>query len=136
MAKMCLTVFSGSVDRLTGMAVLASAAASMDVEVEIFLQLWGAYAFKKDVIHQNMNFSEFQDKASEVAKKLQELNIPSWFELLKQAKELGKIKVYVCSTAAQVWDALKKDDFELVDDFIGAGEWIEKMREADINLFI
>ncbi len=136
MAKMCLTVFSGSVDRLTGMAILVSGAAAMDVEVEIFLQLWGAYAFKKDVIKKNMNFSEFQDKAPEVAKKLQELNLPPWFEMLKQAKELGKVKVYVCSTAAKIWGAESKEDFEFVDEFIGAGEWIEKLKEADITLFI
>jgi len=135
MAKMCITVFSGSIDRLTGAAILASAAAAMDMEVELFLQLWGAYAFKKDVIKENMHFSEFKEKADEVAKKLQELNIPPWYEMLKQAKESGKVKVYACSTAAKIWNA-SKEDFELVDELIGAGEWIEKSKDADINLFV
>jgi len=60
--KRCVTVFSGSVDRLTGLAVLVSGAAAMDMKVELFLQLWGAYAFKKDVINRNMNFVNNLDK--------------------------------------------------------------------------
>lgn len=133
--KMCLTIMSGSIDRLTGAAVLVSAAVSMDMEVEIFLQLWGLHAFKKDVIQKNMNLSEFNELGGQVAKRLQELKLPMWYELLKQAKELGKVKIYACSLAARIWD-VKKEDLEMVDEIIGAGEWTEKMREAKINLFI
>ena len=133
--KLSITVFSGSIERLTGMAILASAATAMDMEVEIFLQLWGAYAFKKDVIKKNMNFSEFQDKAEEVAKRLQELNLPMWYDLLKEAKASGKLKIYACSTACKIWNATK-DDFEMVDEIIGAGEWLEKSKNANITLFV
>jgi len=80
---MAVAVFSGSIDRLTGLAMLVTGAVTMGFEVELFLQLWGAYAFKKDVLQRNMNFSEFQDKAPEVAKRLQELKLPSWFELIR-----------------------------------------------------
>lgn len=134
-SKLCMTVMTGSIDRLTGMAILASGAVAMDMEVEIFLQLWGVYAFKKDVIKENMNLSEFQDKGEMVAKRLQELNLPMWFDILKQAKETGSVKIYACSTAASIWD-VKKEDLEMVDDIIGAGEWIEKSKEAAITLFI
>jgi len=133
--KMCVTVFSGSVDRLTGLAVLVSGAAAMDMKVELFLQLWGAYAFKKDVINKNMNFSEFSDKSPEVAKRLQELKLPSWFELIKEAKRAGDVKIYLCSTAAAIWN-VKKEDLELVDEIIGAGEWAEKSSDASITLFV
>ncbi|RLG60621.1 hypothetical protein DRN87_03865, partial [Candidatus Geothermarchaeota archaeon] len=43
--KLAMVVFSGSADRLIGMAILAGAASAMDWEVDIFLQLWGVYAF-------------------------------------------------------------------------------------------
>jgi len=133
--KMCLTIMSGSIDRLTGAAVLVSAAVSMDMEVEIFLQLWGVHAFKKDVMQKNMNLAEFGELGEQVAKRMQELKLPMWFELLKQAKELGKVKIYACSLASNIW-GVKKEDLEMVDEIIGAGEWVEKMREAKINLFI
>ncbi|MEB3757205.1 MAG: DsrE/DsrF/DrsH-like family protein [Desulfurococcales archaeon] len=133
--KMCLTIMSGSIDRLTGAAVLVSAAVSMDMEVEIFLQLWGVHAFRKDVMQKNMNLAEFGELGEQVAKRMQELKLPMWFELLKQAKELGKVKIYACSLASNIW-GVKKEDLEMVDEIIGAGEWVEKMREAKINLFI
>ncbi|MGC8675446.1 DsrE/DsrF/DrsH-like family protein [Fervidicoccus sp.] len=132
---MAVVVFSGSIDRLTGLAMLVSGAVAMGYEVELFLQLWGVYAFKKDVVKKNMNFSEFQDKAPEVAKRLQELNVPSWFDIIKEAKENGSVKIYACSAAASIWN-VKKEDLELVDDIIGAATWIEKMSKADITLFI
>ncbi|AFH42794.1 DsrE/DsrF/DrsH-like family protein [Fervidicoccus fontis] len=132
---MAVAVFSGSIDRLTGLAMLVSGAVAMGYEVELFLQLWGVYAFKKDVVKKNMNFSEFQDKAPEVAKRLQELNVPSWFDIIKEAKENGSVKIYACSAAASIWN-VKKEDLELVDDIIGAATWIEKMSKADITLFI
>ncbi|MBE9391580.1 DsrE/DsrF/DrsH-like family protein [Fervidicoccus fontis] len=132
---MAVAVFSGSIDRLTGLAMLVSGAVAMGYEVELFLQLWGVYAFKKDIVKKNMNFSEFQDKAPEVAKRLQELNVPSWFDIIKEAKENGSVKIYACSAAASIWN-VKKEDLELVDDIIGAATWIEKMSKADITLFI
>lgn len=133
--KLCMTVMSGSIDRLTGMAILASGAVAMDMEVEIFLQLWGVYAFKKDVIKENMNLAEFGEKGELVAKRLQELKLPMWFEILKEAKEVGNVKIYACSTAATIWD-VKKEDLEMVDEIIGAGEWIDKSKDAAITLFI
>ncbi|MGC8608180.1 MAG: DsrE/DsrF/DrsH-like family protein [Vulcanisaeta sp.] len=134
--KMAVAVFSGSIDRLTGLAMLVSGAVAMGMEVELFLQLWGAYSFRKDVIQKNMNFSEFQNLSSEVAKRLQELKLPSWFDLLREAKRMGNLKIYVCSTAAAIWKAKKEDFVDLVDDIIGVGEWVDKMSEADITLFV
>jgi peroxiredoxin family protein len=106
--KLSITVFSGSIDRLTGMTILASAATAMDMEVEIFLQLWGAYAFKKDIIKKNMNFSEFRDLAGEVAKRLQELNLPMWYDLLKEAKNLGKTQNLCMFNSMQNMERLKR----------------------------
>ncbi len=133
--KMSITVFTGSVDRLTGMAILASGAAAMDVQVEIFLQLWGVYAFKKDVIKTNMHFSEFKEMAEMAAKRLQELKLPMWYEMLKEAKETGNVKIFACSTACKIWN-VTKDDLEMVDEIIGAGEWIERSKDANITLFV
>lgn len=133
--KLAMVVFSGSVDRLVGMSILAGAASAMDWEVDIFLQLWGVYAFKKDVIKKNMNFSEFSEMKEAVVKRMQELNLPMWYDILKQAKEAGTVNIYACSTAAKAWNATK-DDLEMVDEIIGAGEFLEKVKDANVTLFI
>ena len=133
--KMSLTVFTGSVDRLTGMAIMASGAAAMDMEVEIFLQLWGVYAFKKDVMKENLHFSEFKEMTEAAVKRLQELNLPMWYDILKEAKATGNVKIFACSTACKIW-GVSKEDLEMVDEIIGAGEWVERSKDANITLFI
>ncbi len=133
--KLTITVISGSVDRLTGMAVLVSGAVAMDVDVEIFLQLWGIYAFRKDKIRENTHLSEFEELGEEVMKRMVEKNVKPWHEVLKEAKELGNVKIYACSTAMDIW-GVKLEDLEMVDDVIGAAEWIEKAKESNISIFV
>ena len=134
--KMAIVLFSGSLDKLTGMAVLVAGAAAQDVEVDIFLQLWGAYAFKKDVAEKNTNFSEFPELKPQVHEALTKLKAPSWIELLQQARELGTVRIHLCSLALQIWGESKDEFLDMVDDVIGAGEFITMAEEADINLFI
>ena len=47
MAKLCMGLFSGSLDRLTAAGVILSGAAADDMDVEIFVLLQGARAFIK-----------------------------------------------------------------------------------------
>ncbi len=130
--KISITIVTGSIDRLTGMAILVSGAAAMDMEVDIFLQLWGVYAFKKDVMRKNMEFSEHKEMAESTAKRLQELNLPMWFDMLKEAKDIGNVHIYACSTACRIWN-VGLNDLELVDEIIGAGAWLEKSKDANIT---
>jgi len=134
--RMSIVVFTGSVDRLTGMAILVSAAAASEYEVHLFLQLWATYAFKKDVVEKNMNFSEFEELKPTVHEGLIRIKAPTWFDLLKQAKELGNVKIHVCSTAAQIWNVKKEDLIDIVDDIIGAAEFIDYAADSDITLFV
>jgi len=134
--RMSIVVFSGSIDRLTGMAVLVSAAAASEYEVYIFLQLWGVYAFKKDVVEKNMNFSEFENLKPQVHEGLVRIKAPSWIDLLKQAKEVGNVKIYACSLATQIWNVSKDDLVDIVDDIIGAAEFIDYASKSDITFFV
>ncbi len=134
--KMAVVLFSGSLDRLTGTAVLVAGAAAQDVEVDIFLQLWGAYAFRKDVAEKNTNFSEFPELKPQVHEALVKLQAPSWLDLLKQAREVGTVRIHLCSLAFQIWGGNKEDFLDIVDDIIGAGEFITMAQEADATFFV
>ncbi|MEM0155788.1 MAG: hypothetical protein QW597_04200 [Thermoplasmataceae archaeon] len=54
---MAIVVFSGAVDRLTGLAVLVGGAAASDILVDLFPQLFGAHPMKKDIIENNIEIS-------------------------------------------------------------------------------
>lgn len=133
--KMVLVVFSGTPDRLLGMSVLVSGAVAMDMEVDIYLMLWGVYAFLKKNLETNKELSEHKELADQVEKGLKEAGLKPWYEMLKQAKELGTVRIHVCGAAAKAWGA-KLEDIYLADDIVGAAEIADNARNAKIALFI
>ena len=133
--KITIVVFSGSVDRLLGMSVLTTGAVALDYEVNIFLMLWGSYAFKKDVFDKNQSISEPIMTVEEFRKCTETANLPPWYEMLKKAKASGKVNVYGCSAACKAVSADLKD-LEFVDSMVGAGEIIETSAESKATYFI
>ena len=63
-------------------------------------------------------------------------NVPSWFEMLKKAKEIGNVKVHACAMTYDLLDMKKEDLADVVDDVIGVGEFISMAKDAKITLFI
>ncbi len=133
--RMAVTVFTGSDDRLFGMAILVSGAVAMDVEVELFLQLWSVNAFRKESVKTKHEFSESGKLAEVVSARQTELKMLTWFEMLKQAKAFGNLHIYACSNACQIWN-VGKADLELVDEVMGAGEWILRSLDSKITYFV
>ncbi len=133
--KMVLIVNNGTPDRLIGLAVLASGAIAQDMEVEIYLMLWGVYAFRKDILEKNKELIEHKELGSEVEEGLKRAGLKPWYETLKELRELGNLKVYACSAALKAWN-VTKDDLFIADDVVGAVEIVNAAREAEVALFI
>ena len=47
--KLCIGLYSGSVDKLTAAGIILSGAVADDMHVDIYVLLQGARAFKKDI---------------------------------------------------------------------------------------
>ena len=60
--KLTLALFSGSVDKLTAAGVILGGAAAEDMDVEIFVLLQAAFAFKKENAMTNDRVAEITDK--------------------------------------------------------------------------
>lgn len=133
--KITIVVFSGSVDRLLGMSVLTTGAVALDYEVNIFLMLWGSYAFKKDFYDKNQTISEPIMTIDEFRKCTDTANLPPWYEMLKKARASGTVKIYGCSAACKAVNA-DLEDLEFVDSMVGAGEIIETSTESKATYFI
>lgn len=135
--KMTIALFSGSVDKLTAAGVILGGAAAEDMEVEIFVLLQAAFAFKKENAMVNDRVAEITDKKDDFLASLQRLNTPHWTQAFKKAKEMTNVKIHICGFAGKVWHGEKLDDFiDLADNICGIGEYIASAEEADINLFI
>jgi peroxiredoxin family protein len=135
--KMTIALFSGSVDKLTAAGVILSGAAAEDMDVEIFVLLQAAFAFKKENATTNERVAELTDKQDEFLASLKRLNAPHWTEAFRTAKEMTNMKIHICGFAGKVWHGEKLEDFiDLADDICGIGEYMTAAEESDINLFI
>ena len=137
MAKLVIAMFSGGVDRLTAAGVIMSGAAADDMDIELFVLLMGARAFKKEVAENNKELSETPHLKDQFYAGLDKNNVKKWTEFMREVKELTNVKIHICGLAGKIWDGEKLEDFiDLADDICGINEYITAAQEADMHLFI
>jgi peroxiredoxin family protein len=119
-------------------ATLASAAAAAGWEVEVFFTFWGLNAIRKDMLNAPPKTSaDFAEYGPAVTQAMKQMNLPPWYEMLRQAKAMGNVKVYACSTTTEMFGIKDKSDLaDFVDDIVGAATYLERARDAAITLFI
>lgn len=135
--RMSIIVFSGTVDKLMAASILATGGAAMGMEVELFLTTWGLEAFRKDNYKTNMRISkDFEDYGPIMIEQMKAKKVPSWMDTLKDAKEIGELKVYACSMTMELY-GMKLEDLEpIVEEVTGVATFVERAKEGRITLFI
>lgn len=137
MSKLCIGLFSGSLDKLTAAGVVMSGAAADDMDVDVFILLQGARAFLKGNEHKIDNLAEAAHLKNEFIDSLEKLKVTPWYDAFKNAKEMTNVKVHICSLAGKLWGGEKLQDFnDLADDLCGIGEYLTAAEQADIHMFI
>jgi peroxiredoxin family protein len=137
--KMCLGLFSGSVDKLTAAGIILSGAAVDDMKIDVYVLLHAARAFKKDIAEKKdmIGMAENPELREEFMQALETLQVKEWHNFFREAKELTDVKIHICGLAGKLWGAEKLDDFvDFADDIIGINEYITAADEADIHMFI
>jgi peroxiredoxin family protein len=132
-----MVVFSGTVDRLYPAAIMASGAVAMGMDVDIFLTFYGLDAFRKGQPSTNTKMDvNYAELAPILVQLMREKNVPSWYEMLRIAKEMGKVQVHACAMTLDLM-GLKKDDLDpIIDDVVGVGEFVSQAKEGEITLFL
>lgn len=134
--NMVIVAFSGSPDRLFGMATLCSGAIAQDMEVDIYLMQGAVHAFRKDVAATDRSFSENDDTRATVQENAVELKLDPWYEMLADLKEMGDLRINVCSTAPKLLGVGLEDLLDIVDGEVGALGIVTAAQEADVHFFI
>ena len=124
--KLSIVLFSGTVDKLLAASVITAGAAAMNKEVTIFLTFWGLMAFKKDAWKTNTRLSkDFEDYGPAAMRAMQEKKVPSFMQTLKDAMEIGNVKVKACGMTMDLF-GIKLDDLEpVVSEVTGVGTFVE-----------
>jgi peroxiredoxin family protein len=134
MSKMVLALVSGGMEKLTAGGIMLSGGIAQDMEVKVFLLLGGAYAFRKGTAENMKEVGDFQHVKEQFLAGLQKANVPYWLDFYKKAKQMGKVTIYLCSTAGKIWGSDKLEDYVLVDTVCGIGEYITAAQEADLSI--
>ncbi|MEM3727528.1 MAG: DsrE/DsrF/DrsH-like family protein [Candidatus Bathyarchaeia archaeon] len=135
MPKLSIIISSEKLDKIYPAAILASTAAAMDWEAELFFTFWGLLALKKgyEPSEVSLDYAQYKDALS---KAIEQGSIPKWKNLIKEAKEKGKVKVYACSTTMGVFNIKKEDLEDFVDNILGAASFLSKAKDSQATLFI
>lgn len=135
--RMSLIVFSGTVDKLLAASILATGAAAMGLEVELFLTTWGILSFRKDDYLTNTRLSkDFEEYGPAMMEAMQAKKATSWMENLRGAKEIGDVKVFACSMTMELFGIKQSDLDPIVDEVTGVATFVERAKDAKVTLFI
>jgi peroxiredoxin family protein len=153
--KMAIAVMSGDMDKLFGALIIATSAASMNMDVTMFFTFWGLRAIKKNertgksLMGKMMGIMEGGDinKADPskysmggmgrwmFKKMMGAKNVASLPELRQMALDLG-VKFYGCQMSMDVMEIPREKLIDEVEDCVGGGFFVEKALEADVQFFI
>jgi peroxiredoxin family protein len=137
MAKMCIGLYSGSIDKLTSAGVILSGAAADDMEVDVYVLIQAAQWFVKGNENNQPYLSEPSQGLDHFVNALKSVNSPTWMEYFAMAKEMTTVNIWVCSLAGKIWGGAKEEDMiDIVDGIIGIGEYIDAAKAADIHFLI
>jgi len=137
--KLCIGLYSGSVDKLTAAGIILSGAVADDMHVDIYVLLQGARAFKKDIGDNpdKLQMAENPALKAEFLHSLKTLKVKTWIEFFRECKTISEVNIHICGLAGKIWGGEKLEDFiDIADDICGIGAYITATQEADVNLFI
>ncbi|MEM2325279.1 MAG: DsrE/DsrF/DrsH-like family protein [Archaeoglobaceae archaeon] len=126
--KLALVLASGELEKLQAASIIASVASSFG-EVMVFATMDALMAFKKDVV------AKKAWKSGELGEGMLKTNAPLFVDVLKQAKEVGNLKIYACGMIMDMLKLKKEDFVDIFDDVIGVTKFLEMVEDAKV-LFI
>jgi len=152
-----IVLFSGDLDKAVAAFVIATAAASMGMNVSIFFTFWGLNVIKKEgglLKGQNwmqrllnmMNYGHAKKLALSkmnmagmgpmmLKMMMSQKRVPGIPEFIKTAAALG-VKFYPCEMSMTVMGLTKDDFIDECHDVIGAVSYLAIAKDTNVNLFI
>ncbi len=110
--RMSIILVSGSLERLQMAAMVASVAAVSGSEVAVFLSMNALPCFLSENRAQAPTEGAFGES-------MQQVNVPPFKELFRQAVELGDARIYPCSMAMDVLGASREQLEPYLDEPLG-----------------
>ena len=135
--RMAIVLFSGTIDKLLSVSVLATGAAALGMDVEIFLTNWAALAFRKgDHLTNTRVSADYADYQNILQERMKAKKVTTWMENLEGAREIGNVHIAACSHTMTLFDLQLSDLEPIVDEVTGVATFIEGARDSAMLFFI
>jgi len=132
MSRMVISLASGSLEKLVVASTVCGGGVALEMDVDLYLLLGGAYAFRKDV-GLACTYADCPELKDEMLAGMQSGGVPEPLENLRKLKETGNVKIHCCQAAGKIWGAGELDDFvDVVDDIVGIAKYIADCKTADV----
>lgn len=128
-----LILFSGTDDRLSSAAILAAGAAAMGRPVNVFLQYWALSAFRASTITEPHGAAAGTTDAEQALVR-RSTERQHWSEVLRQAKDIGEVRIHACAMSMELLGLSQADLDPLVDDIYGVAAFIGDAADGAITM--
>lgn len=127
MEKVSFIVSDKSFEKFMMTTILGTTGSAMDTEMNFFFTFWGLELLKKDKKPkvQGMPFPMKGMAAKMFRKKLKEFGWDDPIEMIKDAIEEGKLKLYPCQMTMDLMGIKREELFDFVEDPVGAATFLE-----------
>ena len=129
--RLSFVVAAGEADCLLPVAVLASGAAAMQTEVQIFLTMWGVLALRKGEGRPRIN-STYADRSEAFWHEMESRHVPTSVEMIGQTKEIGNVRVLACGMSMDLFGLSLADLEDVVDGVEGVAGFLESAGDGRI----
>ena len=141
--RILILITSSTLDRLITLGTITLGAVSMGHEVAIYATQSASFAFLRDYADKIGGYnsdSALSELASGVVRGYNEAirgsRFYKWYEMIRQAKEIGNVRVYVCTQPFEL-AGIKVglgDFLDVVDELVMIGKYVELLEWCDKSL--
>ncbi len=128
--KLAIVLLSGNVEKLAAGAIIGAMAAQYGMDVKIFASMNALLAFRKEALEKKEFITE-----GVAGKVILEKSKESIVDMLKKAKETGKMKIYACSMIMDMMGLKKEDLVDIFDDVVGVATFLSEAEGYQILIF-
>lgn len=134
MADLAIVVRESAYDRILTPLAFAYLAASSGQEVEMLFVNWAVRALSKNSGDELPISAERAGSEEWLKNQIKSAGLPTKIsELLHALSRTGKVKLYACTLAAQIF-GVSEDDLIEGAEFLPANEFLAKMAEAKVTM--
>jgi peroxiredoxin family protein len=141
--KLSIVSFSGDFDKVIAVFTLATGAAAVGYEVNLFFTFWGLNTIKlkkgraplgKGILDRVFNFLMGGFGNLPLSRLMKKNNVATLAELVQAAKDL-KVNFYACEMAMLILGVKKEDLIPEVKEVLGVAKFLENSEGGEV-LFI